>query len=98
MNNDWKDSLLTKINSKIEKINNHASLSIDTSIELKKDIKKSKYKTMFNFSIYNSWIKKQIQTPLQQILELLNKNLSILKENKIKIEHQIKNTKTQSLQ
>jgi hypothetical protein len=47
---------------------------------------------MFNFSIYNSWIKKQILTPLEQILELLNKNLEILKQSKISIEKQISET------
>jgi hypothetical protein len=96
--NDWKDSLLKKINSWIENINNHASDAIETSIVLKKDIKKSKYKEMFNFNIYNSWIKKQIYTPLKQILELLENNLDVLKENKIKIEKQITNTIEKSLQ
>jgi len=98
INNDWKDSLLTKINKWIQEINNHASNSVDTSITLKKDIKESKYKEMFNFSIYNSWIKKQIFIPLQQITELLEKNLNILKNTKEKIERQINSTTDQSLQ
>lgn len=98
MNNDWKDSLLPKINSWIENINNNASNAIDTSILLKRSIKKSKYKEMFNFSIYNSWIKKQIYTPLEQILELLNKNLDKLKSKKESLEKQIIITKNPSLQ
>jgi hypothetical protein len=44
---------------------------------------------MFNFSIYNSWIKKQIYIPLKQILYLLQKNLDKLNENKTNIETEI---------
>jgi len=53
---------------------------------------------MFNFSIYNSWIKKQILVPLEQIIDLLQKNLEKLKLNKINIEKQISETTDQSLQ
>ena len=98
MKNDWKDSLLTKINSWIKNINNNASDAVDTSIKLKRKIESSKYKEMFNFSIYNSWIKKQIHIPLKQILDLLQKNLDKLNENKEKIEKQILETSDQSLQ
>ncbi len=86
---EWKDSLLTKINSWIKKINSSASVSIDVSIKLKQNIQKSEYKKMFNFSIYNSWIKKQIYIPLKQISDLLQKNLDKLNENKISIEKEI---------
>jgi len=44
---------------------------------------------MFNFNIYNSWIKKQIYIPLQQISDLLQKNLDELIKNKNNIEKQI---------
>ena len=98
MNNDWKDSLLTKINDWIENINLYASRSVDRSLELKKEIKTSKYKEMFNFSIYNSWIKKQIYIPLEQIVKLLEKNLGILKTKKESIKKQILQTKDPSLQ
>ena len=98
MNNDWKSSLLTKIKTWIEDINVYASRAIDTSIILKKQIESSKYKEMFNFSIYNSWIKKQIYTPLKQILDLLDKNLKILEKNKTQIEKQILKTSDSSLQ
>lgn len=96
-NNDWKDSLLTKINSWIEDINKYASNSIDTSLVLKKQIKDSKYSEMFNFSIYNSWIKKQIYEPLKEINNLLEKNLDNLKNKKIEINNQIQETKEDSL-
>lgn len=98
MESDWKDSLLTKINSWIKNINNNASDAVDTSIKLRAKIESSKYNEMFNFSIYNSWIKKQIYIPLQQISDLLNVNLEKLKENKETIERQILETTDQSLQ
>jgi hypothetical protein len=52
---------------------------------------------MFNFSIYNSWIKKQIITPLEQIKDLLNSNLLKLKETLKQITNQIKEIKDNSL-
>jgi len=95
--NDWKDSLLLEINSWIKKINKNASLAVNNSLELKHRIQKSKYKKMFNFSIYNSWIKKQILTPLGQIKDLLNTNLIQLKETLKQTTNQIKETKDNSL-
>ena len=97
INNDWKDNLLTKINSWIWEINKIANVSIDTSIELKKDIKKSKYNEMFDFSIYNSWLKKQIHDPLTEIKNLLFRNLSLLNKTKNDIILQIEKTKEVSL-
>lgn len=97
INNEWKDWLLLKINSWIDGINKCALDSIETSISLKKEIEDSKYKEMFNFSIYNSWIKKQIYEPLKQIHDLLENNLNSIKEKKIEIEKQIENTKEDSL-
>jgi len=51
---------------------------------------------MFNFSIYNSWIKKQIHIPLKQVLDLLQKNLDKLKENEYSIEFKIQKTNDES--
>lgn len=79
-NNNWKDSLLIKINGWIVVINNQASKAVGQSIDLKKLIEKSKYTQMFNFSIYNSWIKKQILTPLQEIRSLLSQNVAVLEK------------------
>lgn len=97
MNNDWKDSLLIKINDWISSINKNASSAVSTSIELKKDIKESKYSEMFDFWVYNDWIKKQIYIPINQIKDLLEKNLEILKTQKANIELQILQTEDNSL-
>jgi len=88
--NDWRDSLSININKKLELINVYAEKSIETNKELKSDIEKSKYKEMFNFSIYNSWIKKQIENPLLQIEKLLIENNNSVQKNIIEIEEIIK--------
>lgn len=88
-NNDWKDSLLTKINSGIEIINNQANKAVNQSIDLKKWIEKSKYSEMFNFWIYNSWIKKQILIPLEEIHKLLVQNINLLERQVSEIDIQL---------
>ena len=98
MKSDWKDSLLLKINIWVKEINLNAEKAIETNTKLKKEIKDSKYSEMFNFSIYNSWMKKQIHTPLKQISDLLELNLNKLKTHKQNIERQISETTDMSLQ
>jgi len=95
--NDWKDSLLLEMNSWIKKINESTSNAIDTNIDLKDEIKSSKYKEMFNFWIYNSWIKKEIHSPLLEIRNLLEKNKEILEKQKNGITIQIEETNDPSL-
>jgi len=95
--NDWKDSLLLEMNSWIKKINESVSNAIDTNIDLKDEIKSSKYKEMFNFWIYNSWIKKEIHSPLLEIRNLLEKNKEILEKQKNGITIQIEETNDPSL-
>lgn len=91
INNDWQDSLLTNINKKLELINKFAWESIESNIELKKDIESSEFKEMFNYATYNSWIKNQILLPLEQIKTLLLKNLEILNKQDKDIDDQLKN-------
>lgn len=79
--NDWKESLLWKIQSKIIKINKITEKIIDKNLNLQKEILSSKHSKIFNFSIYNWWIKKQILVPLEEIKKLLIWNLNpILRE------------------
>lgn len=95
--NNWVDNLLSNINLKIKHINKNANISVETSIKLKREIQNSKYSKMFNFSIYNSWIKNQILIPLEQIKDLLQKNLDNLILNNEKLEIQIINTNDESM-
>lgn len=91
INNDWQDSLLININKKLELINKFAWESIESNVELKKNIESSEFKEMFNYATYNSWIKNQILLPLEQIKNLLLKNLEILNKQNKDIDEQLKN-------
>jgi hypothetical protein len=53
---------------------------------------------MFRFEIYNSWIKKQISKPLEDILSLLEKNLEVLTQASNDIHMQIQETQKVELQ
>lgn len=69
-----------------------SEMAILSVVDLRNTIEKSRYKDMFSFQVYNTWIKKQIAKPLEQILELLEKNKDILGETKKEIEQQIEET------
>lgn len=91
--NKWQDWLLNDINSWIQKVNNEADISIRNILKLRKTLENSNYKDIFNFNIYNNWIKKQIVEPLKSILELLSKNKEIIEKTIEELEIQINETK-----
>lgn len=88
-NNDWKDSLLIKINAGIVVINNQANKAVNQTLDLKTLIEKSKYSQMFDFNIYNAWIKKQILVPLEEIKLLLQQNIDFFDKQISEIESQL---------
>lgn len=90
--NQWKDGLLLNISSGINKITWLSEEAIIYVQELKKAIKKSDYKDMFSFPIYNAWIKKQIISPLVSIETLLEVNKNILNNTHLEISAQIEQT------
>lgn len=96
LENDWKDWLLNRIHTHITKINTYSENAIQANIKLKNDIKDSQYNDIFNFSVYNTWIKKQIFEPLVGIRTLLEKNLTLLESNIANIEKQIENAQDES--
>lgn len=97
-NNEWMDALLTKINDGIITINKATNNAIETNIKLKSKLKKSRYSEMFNFKLYNSWIRKQILDPLTEIYEILELNDKILFDTIGSMEKQISETQEVSLQ
>lgn len=97
-NNEWVDNLLTKINEGIVKINTFTNNAIETNLKLKTKLKKSKYAEMFNFQIYNSWVRKQILDPLTEIYEILDDNYKLLFTTIENIDKQISDTSEVSLQ
>ena len=89
--NEWKDGLLLEINAWIKNINTLAQEAVISVLDLRNTITESKYKEMFSFKVYNNWIKKQIAKPLEQILELLENNLLLLRETEKDIHSQLEN-------
>lgn len=60
--------------------------------KLEKTIKNSKYKDIFNFSIFYNWITNQIRAPLVEIRSLLTNHFEILQKSITSLEDQIKTT------
>lgn len=90
--NNWQDGLLLKIEDGISSINTYASDAVGSVVDLKSTIESSKYTEMFSFEVYNTWIKKQIEKPLSEILDLLVTNKVILINTRNDLEKQIENT------
>lgn len=72
--NDWVDNLSGKLHSTFEVINNSAETATESSIQLRNELENSEYKNIFNFPKYDNWIKSQILTPLEELLELVESN------------------------
>ncbi len=96
-NNERKDSLLIKINSLTEDVNKCASKIIKQIWKIKNRIKNSEFEEIFNFQIFNSWVKNQIYIPIFNIKKLLSKNLDIILKLESDLEKQIVNTNKDSL-
>lgn len=90
--NEWKDGLLLKINSWIEKVNKNANNSVNKNLELIKELKASDFDKIFDYNLYNYWLKKQIATPIIWIIELLEKNIKVLDNQIFENEKIIQNT------
>ena len=90
--NEWKDGLLLKINSWIEKVNKNANNSVNKNLELIKELKTSDFDKIFDYNLYNSWLKKQIATPIILIIELLEKNIKVLDNQIFENEKIVQNT------
>lgn len=83
--NNWQDWLLLKINSWIENVNKNAKNAMEKNLELVEKMKNSEYNDIFDYILYNSWLKKQIATPIKWIIEMLQENIFL-------IEKEIENT------
>ncbi len=72
--NEWTGNLSGRINKTLEKIDSFADTSTEKSIKLRKEIEDSKYQEIFNFPKYDNWIRAQILTPIDELIDLINKN------------------------
>jgi hypothetical protein len=72
--NEWKDGLLLEIRAWIEALGTLSNTTTDNAVLLRDTIAHSKYYEMFHSWTYNTWIKKQVISPLQEIEKLLQKS------------------------
>ncbi len=70
-------------------MNKNAEKAVNQVLKLREQITTSKYSEMFNFSIYNGWIKKQLLIPLKEIKHLLTLNTLSLQNSKEQINSQL---------
>ena len=89
--NEWKDALLTNINSGIDTINASAKQSLEASKKLRNTLENSQYKEVFNFDTYTGWIRTQIIRPLEDIRDLLTQNHLLLSNTLESLEKEITN-------
>lgn len=94
--NDWKDGLLLDIHTHIGLIWKMTEEILIKLWLLKNNIESSEYKEMFSFEVFHRWTKKQIESPLSDILKLLEKNRNILSESIEAIKNQIEATEDPS--
>lgn len=95
--NEWKDNLLTKINTSTELLAKLAGNGVNDTKKLQKILESSRYKDIFNFVKFGWWIKSQILEPIESILLLLRKNHDILGSTLRDINNQISVTKESNL-
>lgn len=92
INDDWKEWMIKDMNNSIEIISNKTNIVLDLNKNLKQKLESSKYNSIFNFDIYNNWIKKQIEDPLISIQELLEKNYKMIQLSIEELQKQIHET------
>lgn len=90
--NNWQDWLLLKINSGIENVNKNAKISMEENLKLIDEIKNSDFKDIFDYILYNSWLKNQIATPIKWVIEMLEENIKILENEIENTDNTIKNS------
>lgn len=78
-------------------VNAEASNALEKSEKLRVFLEKSKYKNIFNFQKYSSWIRTQILEPIDEIYDLLSSNHEKIIDTHRSIETQISETREPSL-
>lgn len=87
--NEWIDNLSGNIHTAFKELNIIARDATKKSIGLRKRLKKSKYNNIFNFAKYDTWIKNQVLSPIDEILELLKNNKNIITKTLSKLNVQL---------
>ncbi len=95
--NDWAKNLSKRLSDSFEVIGELAGNATTDTVKLRKILESSKYKDIFNFVKYGSWVKSQILHPIEEILLLLEKNSVILERTIKELDSQIENTDSPAL-
>jgi hypothetical protein len=95
---DWVDGLSGDISTSLSTLGTSAARAVDESVTLGSILAKSIYTDIFDHEKYTNWTKKQVLTPIQDILSLLSKNKDILTKNIAEVDTQIAHTADASLQ
>ena len=76
--NEWRDNLIGKITDGIVKVNSSAEKSVRDTLLLRRLLEQSQYREIFNFPLFEGWIRTQVITPIDEIIVLLKQNHDIL--------------------
>ena len=95
--NEWAENLKWRIEDSFTVVNAEASNALEKSEKLRVFLEKSKYKNIFNFQKYSSWIRTQILEPIDEIYDLLSSNHEKIIDTHRSIETQISETREPSL-
>lgn len=78
--NEWMENLSGRITASITTVNTHANKSVQDTILLRRLLESSSYSKIFNFPLFESWIRDQVIQPIDEIILLLEKNQKILQK------------------
>lgn len=76
--NEWMENLSGRITDGIVKVNSSAEKSVRDTLLLRRLLEQSQYREIFNFPLFESWIRNQVIQPIDEIIILLEKNRDIL--------------------
>ena len=79
-NNEWMENLSGQIAENITGVNLHANMSVQDTLLLRRLLGTSSYSKIFNFPLFDSWIRDQVLQPIDEIITLLERNRQMLQK------------------
>lgn len=78
--NKWSDNLSGNIADSIIDVNTYANMSVQKTLLLRRLLESSSYSKIFNFPLFESWIRDRVLQPINEIIILLENNQEILQK------------------
>mgnify|MGYP000042887164 CR=1 FL=1 len=78
--NEWMGDLIGRLNENMIHVSSQANTSVQCIILLRRLLESSSYSKIFNFSLFESWIRNQVMWPIDEIIALLEKNRETLQK------------------